>query len=69
MRTFQFVCFEIELSSQQPLCCFAKTEIKSDFKCVFTVIYILLNKSLARVNKKYFFHLSKWFNDIKYLLK
>ena len=29
---------------------------------------ILLNKSLARVNK-IFFYLSKWFNDIKYLLK
>ena len=35
MRTFEYVCFEIALSSLQPLCCFAKTEIKSDFKCVF----------------------------------
>ena len=35
MRTFKYVCFEIELSSLQPLCCFAKIEIKSDFKFVF----------------------------------
>ena len=32
---FKYVCFEIALSSKQPLCCFAKTEMKSDFKCVF----------------------------------
>ena len=48
MRTFQFVCFEIALSSQQPLCCFAKTEIKSDFKRVFTVI--LRRISLVRTD-------------------
>ena len=33
MRKFEYVCFEI--ASSQPLCCVAKTEIKSDFKCVF----------------------------------
>ena len=35
---------------------------------VFLKNHILLNKSLARVNKN-IFYLSKWFNDIKYLLK
>ena len=35
MRTFEYVCFKIALSSKQALCCFAETEIKSDFKCVF----------------------------------
>ena len=39
MRTFEYVCFEIVSSSQQPLCCFVKTEIKSDFKCVFVQLY------------------------------
>ena len=38
MKTFEYVCFEIASSSKQPLCYFAKTEIKSDFKFVFTVI-------------------------------
>ena len=38
MRTFEYVCFEIASSSLQPLCCFAKTEIQSDFICVSTVI-------------------------------
>ena len=39
MRTFEYICFEIASSSKQPLCCFAKPEIKSDFKsCVLTVI-------------------------------
>ena len=40
MRTFEYVCFEIALSSEQPLYCFAKTEIKSDFKCVFLQLYL-----------------------------
>ena len=35
MRTFEYVCFEIASSSKQPLSCFAKTEIKSEFKFVF----------------------------------
>ena len=34
MRIFAYVCFEIASSDWQPLCCFAKTEIKSDFKWV-----------------------------------
>ena len=34
MRTFKYVYFEIAPSILQPLFCFAKTEIKSDFKCV-----------------------------------
>ena len=39
MRTLEFVCFEIASSSKQPLCCFTKTELKSDFNvCDFTVI-------------------------------
>ena len=38
MRTFKYVCFEIASSSLQPLCCFAKTEIKLDFNVFFTVI-------------------------------
>ena len=33
MRAFEYVCFEIASSSLQPLCCFAKTEIKSDLSC------------------------------------
>ena len=39
MRTLEYVYFEISSSSEQPLCCFAKTEIKSDFKCVFLQLY------------------------------
>ena len=35
MRTFEYVCFMIALSSYQPLCFFAKTEIKSNFKFDF----------------------------------
>ena len=38
MRTFEYICLKIVSFSKEPLCCFAKTEIKSDFKCVFTVI-------------------------------
>ena len=40
MRTFEYVCFEIASSSQQPLCCFAKTEIKSDLRYVFLQLYL-----------------------------
>ena len=40
MRTFEYVCFEIASSSQQPLCCFAKTAIKKDFKCVFVTVIL-----------------------------
>ena len=48
MRTFEYICFEIASSSKQPLCCFAKPEIKSDFKsCVFTVILKNVNYSLV----------------------
>ena len=39
MRTFEYVCFEIVKSSLQPLCYFAKSEIESDFKCVFVQLY------------------------------
>ena len=46
MRTFEYVCFEIASSSLQPLCCVAKTEIQSDFKCVFTDIYKNFNYGL-----------------------
>ena len=38
MRAFEYVCFEAACSSKQPVSCFAKKEIKSDFKNVFTVI-------------------------------
>ena len=38
MRIFEYVCFEGAYSGLQHLHCFAKAEIKSDFKCVFTVI-------------------------------
>ena len=38
MRTFEYVCFKIASSSKQPMCCFAKTEIKSDLNGFFTVI-------------------------------
>ena len=40
MRIFEYVCFEIASSSLQPLCWFAKTEIKSDFKFVFLQLYL-----------------------------
>ena len=40
MRNFEYVCFETASSNQQPLCCFAKTGIKSDFKCVFFTVII-----------------------------
>ena len=40
MRTFEYVCFKNASSSKQPLCCFAKMEIKSDFKCVFIQLYL-----------------------------
>ena len=44
MRTFQYVCFEVAFSSKQPLrVFFAKTEKKSDFKCVFFYSYIKNN--------------------------
>ena len=32
MRTFEYVCIKGAYSRQQPLCCVAKREIKSDFK-------------------------------------
>ena len=51
MRTFEYVCFEIASSSLQPLCCFAKTEIKSDFKCVLTVILKNNNYGLVIIIK------------------
>ena len=35
LRCYSKITFEFASSSKQPLCCFAKTEIKSDFKCVF----------------------------------
>ena len=38
MRTFEYVCFGIASSSLQSLRCLAKTALKSDLKCVFTVI-------------------------------
>ena len=40
MRAFEYVCFEIASSSEQPLCYFARMEIKSDFKCVFFTIIL-----------------------------
>ena len=40
MRTFECICFEIAFSSLQPVCCLAKTEIKSDFKCLFFTVTV-----------------------------
>ena len=47
MRTFEYVCFEIASSSYQPLCCFAKTDIKSYFKRVFYSFIKKLSISLV----------------------
>ena len=47
MRTFEYVCFEIASS----LCCFAKTWIKTDFKCVLLQLYLKnVNYRLVIIN-------------------
>ena len=45
-----------------------KTLFCNDFLSMF-VDSILLNKSLARINKKNDFYLSKWLKVLKYLLR
>ena len=49
MRSFEYVCFKIASSSEQSMCCFAKTEIKSDFKCVFLTVILKKNVNYGLV--------------------
>ena len=50
MRTLDMFASRLHRLVNNPLCCFAKTEIKSDFKCVFTVI---LKKCQLRFSHNY----------------
>ena len=50
MRTFEYICVEIASSGKQPLSCFAKTEIESNFNRVF---YSYITKMLIRFRHKY----------------
>ena len=53
MRTFEHICLEVASSSKQPLRYFAKTEIKSDVKCVFySYIKTIVHYSLV-IDKLY----------------